>query len=443
MNCRVLGTTRNSCVNVSLRESRLEGDLELDPVPGEGDIVQGYVIRTDRKGCFVRLSYSLTGRIILKELADEFVPNPSAVFPQGRLITAKVKTVTKSEGKITVDLDMRESSLIADGTLIKLEDLEEGSKVKGTVSRVERYGVFVKLDNSDVSGLSHLSECSDKYVENLENMYDPGDRVKVLILKVDHELKRVSLGLKASYFEDDIDSSDSSEDESSIGDDDSSVASSGSENESISEPSIQSDDEGFVTKVALKEKSSNVSDTDSVSSKANVESSGSNSDDDSGNINRQALDLEGVGFDWEGESTGNKRKLSNASDTPTDDSDYSEDESDDDSDDEKDTKHSSRKKAVKRKREEAEVARREAQLADGTADENPVTTADFERLLAGDPNSSEVYIRFMAHHLSLSDIDSARAIAERGFERIEFREEGEKLNVWSALLVLVSSLRLL
>jgi len=42
----------------------------------------------------------------------------------------------------------------------------------------------------------------------------------------------------------------------------------------------------------------------------------------------------------------------------------------------------------------------------------------------------------MAFHLSLADIDSARNVANRGFERIEFRQEGEKLNVWTALLTL-------
>ncbi|KAL7532134.1 hypothetical protein ACHAXR_004461 [Thalassiosira sp. AJA248-18] len=42
----------------------------------------------------------------------------------------------------------------------------------------------------------------------------------------------------------------------------------------------------------------------------------------------------------------------------------------------------------------------------------------------------------MAFHLSLADIDSARTVANRAFERIEFRQEGEKLNVWTALLTL-------
>eukprot|EP00957_Ditylum_brightwellii_P142123 10828469-Ditylum_brightwellii.AAC.1 len=42
----------------------------------------------------------------------------------------------------------------------------------------------------------------------------------------------------------------------------------------------------------------------------------------------------------------------------------------------------------------------------------------------------------MAFHLSLADIDSARSIANRAFDRIEFRQEREKLNVWTALLTL-------
>lgn len=78
----------------------------------------------------------------------------------------------------------------------------------------------------------------------------------------------------------------------------------------------------------------------------------------------------------------------------------------------------------------------EQRLADGTADENPETAADFERLIASDPNSSESWIKFMAYRLSLADITGARGVAQRAFDRIEFRQEGEKLNVWTALLTL-------
>lgn len=415
--CRVLGTTKsNTCLNVSMRQSRLEGDLDHDLIPEVGEITRAYVKRTDKKGCFVRLSTKLGGRIILKELSEDFIPNPGASFPPGRLITAKVKTVTSKGGQSRVDLDMRESSLLEDGTLLTLEDVKGGSKMKGVVSRVERYGVFVKLDNSDLTGMCHLSECSDSFVGNLSDMFDPGDRVKVLVIKKDE--KRISLGMKASYFVNDVDSSDDDDDSNS--DDDSESSELEAHNDSFM--SDESSDTEVSPKKSAKVSQSIVEPMNS-SNESSAEEDGESDDED------HALDVADVGFDWDRSAP--KRNLSNA----VKDSD-SESSSDDDDSEEESGRHSSRKKAAKRRREEEEVSRREAQLADGTADENPVTTGDFERLLAGDPNSSEIYIRYMAHHLSLSDIDAARAVAERAFQRIEFRQEGEKLNVWTALLAL-------
>lgn len=138
-----------------------------------------------------------------------------------------------------------------------------------------------------------------------------------------------------------------------------------------------------------------------------------------------------VGFDW------GTNETQDCAPTNDDGSDSSSDDSDSDDDDAK-TGHKSRKKATAKKQEEKEIAKMEQRLADGTADENPETSADFERLLASDPNSSENWIKFMAYHLSLADIDSARTVANRAFDRIEFRQEGEKLNVWTALMSLES-----
>jgi len=409
-------------MNTSLRKSRIEGNLEADTVPTQGHIIQAYVENTNRKGCFVRISSQVRGRIILKELSQDFVPDPVSSFPPGRLIRAKVKSSSCSNSMTTVDLDMRESSLLENDDMIKFEDLEEGSKVKGTVSRVERFGVFVKLDKSHLTGMSHLSECSDKFVEKLEDLFDPGDRVKALVLDINTETKRISLGLKASYFTSNDDSSSESEDDSSamsVDEDDISIDSDSSPREESSKVIIGNADSGT--------SEDEISDSDDDISDSN---SSSASEDES---DQEALD--DVKFDWDlvQNRDDSKGGLVVESDSDTDDSDS------DDSEDSavgKKRKHNSRTKALKRKREEAEVSRLENRLADGTADENPVTSGDFERLLATAPNSSETYIRYMAHYLSLSDIDGARGVAERAFKRIVFREEGEKLNVWTALLAL-------
>lgn len=441
--CRVLASSNvaKGTVEVSLRQSRMDGDLENDEPPEEKDIVHAYVVSTTKKGCFVRLSRFVEGRVILKELSDSFLPDPASIFPPGRLVVGKVKEVRtvsnksnkKGKSKVTVDLDMRESVLLEDQNKLSFEDIKEGEKHGGVVTRVESYGVFVRLENSEVSGLVHLSECSDDYVKNLGSMFNPGDLVKVLVLRVEKEDRRIGLSMKPSHFEDD-DSDDDSDAEMDSSDDDSD-----DDDDDVmrvnDDANLDSDDENFVTKLA--NQAANSDDNPEDSSSSSTEEESPDNDDDSSQASSddniedlpQAMDTD-VGFDW-GTST--------TSETKNDESDSSdESDSDDDSDDGSVVKkgHKSRKKALAKRQEEKTIAKMEQRIADGTADENPETTADFERLIASDPNSSENWIKYMAYHLSLADIESARSVANRAFDRIEFREEGEKLNVWTALITL-------
>merc|ERR1711937_1020604 len=158
------------------------------------------------------------------------------------------------------------------------------------------------------------------------------------------------------------------------------------------------------------------------------------SDDDKKEVD--VLDTN-VGFSWGAGALGKNAGMTNNEneDDSSDDSD-SDSEDDDEAENEKSNSRKSRKRQAEKRREEQETSRRETALADGTADDNPETAGDFERLLAGEPNNSELWIRYMAFHLSLADIPSARIVAEKALERIEFRQEKEKLNVWSALLTL-------
>ncbi|KAF8337933.1 uncharacterized protein EI90DRAFT_3041094 [Cantharellus anzutake] len=64
----------------------------------------------------------------------------------------------------------------------------------------------------------------------------------------------------------------------------------------------------------------------------------------------------------------------------------------------------------------------------------PQSTADFERVLLGSPNSSFLWIQFMSFQLQLSEVEKARQIARRALNTINFREGKEKLNVWIAYL---------
>lgn len=426
-------------------------------------MVHAYVISTNKKGCFVRLSRFVEGRVILKELADGFLPDPAAMFPQGRLVIGKVKEIRhlpkdgkkgkKYSPKVTVDLDMRESTLLEDEDKITYDDIKIGEKYKGTVTRVEPYGVFVRLENSEMTGLAHLSECSDNYIKTLTDLYDPGDLVKALVVKKDEEQNRFGLSLKASHFEDDSDSDDDDESTSSS----ESGSDAGEADDALNDvlvsdaddsDGVDSDDENFASKLAAKmqggnndkggEGDENSDEGSSSGSSDDGEDDGSSSSDDSDEDDDEdesrptAMDTD-VGFNW-----GSKLKSTEAmgDDNSSSDEESSSDEDNDEIDNAGKSSHKSRKKAAARRKEEKEISARESALADGTADSNPETSADFERLLAADPNASENWIRYMAYHLSLADIDSARNVANRAFDRIEFRQEDEKLNVWTALLTL-------
>ncbi|TMS23923.1 Protein RRP5-like protein [Larimichthys crocea] len=85
-----------------------------------------------------------------------------------------------------------------------------------------------------------------------------------------------------------------------------------------------------------------------------------------------------------------------------------------------------------KKAAEKALVEREAQLMDPSL--RPQDSAAFERLLLGSPNSSLLWLQYMAHHLQATQIEQARAVAERALKTISFREEQEKLNVWVALL---------
>lgn len=457
--CRVLGRNLNGKhFDVSMRPSRISGDLDDDPAPASGDIVQGYVLQTTTKGCFIRFSRTVEGRSTLRELCDGYIANPSASFPMGRLVVGKIKETRPVSKKgrhsndpvtIQADVDMRESILVEEkDKLLSYEDINVGEKHKGTVQTVTKYGVFVRIERSNMDGLVHLSECSDKFIKDLETLYSPGDLVKVLVVRKDDDAKRLAYSMKASHFEDDDDTDDSSVD-SDIemeDSDDESVETEKNRELQDSDDGLDSDDENFTAKLAAQmndDDSGDESEDDSVSKDdgADSDDDGSSSSEDEGDDAKNEEDLldTNVGFSWDAGALGNRSGGFQTKDNQNDSSDDSDSDSDSDSDDdgnEKSKSRKSRKRQAKKRLEEQETSRRETALADGTADSNPETAADFERLLSGEPNNSELWIRYMAFHLSLADIPSARKVAEEALQRIEFREEKEKLNVWSALLTL-------
>ncbi|KAK3510814.1 hypothetical protein QTP70_022728 [Hemibagrus guttatus] len=106
--------------------------------------------------------------------------------------------------------------------------------------------------------------------------------------------------------------------------------------------------------------------------------------------------------------------------------------SDDEQDDSKTVKKSRREAELERKEAELKLSKLEAELMEPSA--RPESVEAFERLLLSSPDSSLLWLQYMAFQLQATQIEQARAVAERALKTISFREEQEKLNVWVALL---------
>ncbi|XP_019580596.2 protein RRP5 homolog isoform X1 [Rhinolophus sinicus] len=95
-------------------------------------------------------------------------------------------------------------------------------------------------------------------------------------------------------------------------------------------------------------------------------------------------------------------------------------------------KKSKKERELEKQKAEKELSRLEEALMDPRR--QPESADDFDRLVLSSPNSSILWVQYMAFHLQATEIEKARAVAERALKTISFREEQEKLNVWVALL---------
>ena len=208
----------NKRVTLSTRPSRvMSSDLPVkDPEVQTivnvkvGDIRRGFVKQASPKGLFITMGGNVTAWAKISDLSDKFLKEWEGLFTVGQLVRGKIMAVDSTLGH--VQMSLRESD-ISGKERPKPADystLKEGQIVKGKVKSIVEYGVFVRVDGpQNISGLCHKSQIADNAIEDISNLYAIGDPVKAKILSLNPEKKRISFGLKASYFE-----NENSEDES-------------------------------------------------------------------------------------------------------------------------------------------------------------------------------------------------------------------------------------
>ncbi|KAI9734485.1 MAG: rRNA biogenesis protein rrp5 [Claussenomyces sp. TS43310] len=350
------------------------------------DVVRGFIKNVADNGIFVNLGGDITAYVRVSDLSDSYLKDWKSFFQVDQLVKGKVIQLDAPTNHLQLSL---KASIIDKNYIAPLNfnDLKVGQIVTGKIRKVEDFGVFIVIDgSSNVSGLCHRSEMAESKVDDVKSLYHEGDVVKTVILKLDPEKRRISFGLKASYLDNGSDSEDEEDDNSEIA--------TGAMLEDDQSDSADSEGEAL--------------DPTNIASLATEEDKMSQASDEL-RAEFLAPDVKAVnvgGFDWTASILDDLDQQSN--------------------DDLGGENHVQKKK---RRKPTIQVDRTGELDVDG-----PQSVSDFERLLLGRPDSSRLWIEYMAFQMKLSELASARAVAERALRTINVREETEKMNVWVALL---------
>jgi small subunit ribosomal protein S1 len=177
------------------------GTKQLQPFPWEGvaerypkdAVVKGVVASITDYGAFIELEPGVEGLIHISEMSwTKHVRHPSKLLNVGEDIEALVLSVNEEERKISLGIKQTMDN--------PWESIEErypiGSQISGRVRNLTSFGAFVEIEDG-IDGLVHISDMSwTKRITHPSEVLNKGDELDVVVLSIDKENHRISLGLK-------------------------------------------------------------------------------------------------------------------------------------------------------------------------------------------------------------------------------------------------------
>ncbi len=166
-------------------EKEMEGRLSKLKI---GDVIKGTVTGVVDFGVFVKFG-DLEGLVHISELAWQRIDNPKDIVKVGQEVEAKVIAIDK--GRVSLSI----KQLQADPWQDSVKKYKIGQIIKGVITKVMPFGVFVELDK-DIQGLAHLLELSHDAVKNPDEVVKVGEEKEFKIISIEPAEHRLGLSLK-------------------------------------------------------------------------------------------------------------------------------------------------------------------------------------------------------------------------------------------------------
>jgi len=164
-----------------------------------GTIIEGKVRNLANYGAFVEIEPGIDGLLHISDMSwTKKVTHPNEMVKKGDSVRCVVLEVDKEKQRISLGI----KQLTEDPWISAIpEHYKPGMVVRGKVTKITNFGVFVELEN-DLEGLLHISELADHKVENPQDVVKPNDEVDVKILRVDKADRKIGLSLKRAQWGD-------------------------------------------------------------------------------------------------------------------------------------------------------------------------------------------------------------------------------------------------
>lgn len=176
---------------IFLEEEKEKKKSEFWKNTKKDQVLYGFVRNITDYGAFIDLG-GVDGFLYLNEITWGRITHPKEYLRVGDEVKVKVLEIDPENQKVSVSI----KQLKPDPWLKVNEKYPIGEKVKGKVVGIIDYGVFVELEQG-VEGLLHISEMSwDRKIKNPGKIVKKGEWLELVILGIDNEKKRISLGLK-------------------------------------------------------------------------------------------------------------------------------------------------------------------------------------------------------------------------------------------------------
>ena len=180
-------------VSLGLKQKTKNPWDEVEAKYPAGSTVKGRIVNIMPYGAFVEIEEGVEGLIHVSEMSwTKRVTKAGDIVSVGEEVEAVVLDIDKEGKKISLGLRQKTRNPWE----VLAEKYPAGSRIKGKVRNMTSYGAFVEIEN-DIDGMIHVSDMSwTRKINNPNEMLKVGDEVEAVILDIDPQQQRISLGLK-------------------------------------------------------------------------------------------------------------------------------------------------------------------------------------------------------------------------------------------------------